>query len=116
MAVRISRLYVTDIYTDGAGYLGKINDIILNLETGKVVRITTEPLKNVSKERAHEVLRQKSVLYKNVKSVGDIMIVSKSGGPVDSVEEIEVDEQGKEKAAQPVGFPGAKPVKPSYKK
>ena len=55
--------------------MGKVNDIILNLETGKIVRLTTEPLRSVSKEKAKNVLKDKSVLYRNVAAVGDIVIL-----------------------------------------
>ncbi|RLG22020.1 hypothetical protein DRN74_01245 [Candidatus Micrarchaeota archaeon] len=77
MAIRISKLYGLDIYTDGGRYIGKVHDIILNLEEGSVVRITTEPLRMVQTEHAKKLLQEKTVLYKNVKSVGDIVIVGK---------------------------------------
>jgi sporulation protein YlmC with PRC-barrel domain len=96
--MNISELYGIDIYDDEAKYIGKVNDIILNLETGKIVRLTTEPLRAVSRERAKQVLRERSVLYKNVTSVGDIIIVSKRrGGSAPSEEEIDT---GKEMMAK----------------
>jgi sporulation protein YlmC with PRC-barrel domain len=87
MGIKVSQLYGMDIYSDEGGFLGKINDIIINLEKGEVVRVTTEPLKSVSKEEARKILRDKSVLYKNVRSVRDIMIVSKRGGAGSDIEE-----------------------------
>ncbi|MCK4327209.1 MAG: PRC-barrel domain-containing protein [Candidatus Diapherotrites archaeon] len=81
--MHISELYGIDIYSEGAKYVGKVNDIILNLETGKIVRLTTEPLRSVSKEKAKEVLKEKSVLYKNVSAVGDIVILGASSGVVE---------------------------------
>lgn len=98
MSIRISRLYGMDIYTDDAGYIGKVNDVILNLEKGDVVRITTEPLRTISKDEAKKVLREKSILYRNVRSVRDIMLVSRKGGTV-SEEEMEV--AGKSKPEKP---------------
>ena len=75
-------MYGMDIFTDNATYVGKVNDIILNLESGDVVRITTEPLKNITGENVRELLQKKSVLFKRVKSVRDIMIITERGGAV----------------------------------
>ncbi len=80
MGVTASKMYGLDIYdTDGA-YLGKVNDLILNLEKGEIVRITTEPLRGqLTKEELPKVLQEKSILYKRVTSVGDIMLITKGG-------------------------------------
>ncbi len=67
-----------DIFTGNAGYIGKVADIVLDMEQGEVVRVTTEPLKNISREDASKILKEKSILYKRVTSLGDIMIVGKS--------------------------------------
>ena len=92
--MHISELYGLDIYNDEAKYIGKVNDIIINLETGKIVRLTTEPLRSVSKEKAKAVLRDKSVLYKNVTAVGDIVIVGKGSTAMPSEEEVEAERTG----------------------
>ena len=84
--MHISELYGMDIYSENAKYVGKVNDIILNLETGKVVRLTTEPLRSVSKEKAKEVLKEKSVLYKSVSAVGDIVILGPNMGAAEEEE------------------------------
>jgi len=75
MTIRLSQLYGMSIYRDDATYVGKVQDIILNLETGEIVRLITQPLRSIDKESAKKILREKSVLYKNVKSVKDIIIV-----------------------------------------
>lgn len=67
-----------DIFTGDAGFIGKVADIIIDMEQGEVVRITTEPLKNISRENATRILKEKSILYRKVTSVRDIMIVGKS--------------------------------------
>ena len=96
MTMRLSKLYGMDIYTDEAEHIGKVNDVILNLEKGEIIRLTTETLKAVSKEEAAKVLRDKSVLYKNVRSAGDILIVSRKGGVVKEEElEAEIVEEPK---------------------
>jgi len=93
MTMRLSKLYGMDIYTDEAGYIGKVNDVILNLEKGEVVRLTTETLKAGSREEAAKVLRDKSILYKNVRSARDILLVSRRGG---AVQEEEIDAEMEE--------------------
>lgn len=76
MSVRLSRLYGMDIYSDGGKYLGRVQDLILDLEKGEILRITLEPLSAVTREDAKKILREKSILYKNVKSVEDVIMVS----------------------------------------
>ena len=81
MAVKVSRLYGMDIYSDEGRYIGKVHDIILNMEKGEVVRVTTEPLRISQTEHAKKLLQEKTVLFKNVRSAGDILIVGKAGVP-----------------------------------
>ena len=81
MSTKISNIYGMDIYTDGGGFLGRVQDIIVDLEKGEVVRLTMEPLNFlVSKEEAMRILKEKSILYKSVRSVEDVVIVSRVGG------------------------------------
>ena len=76
--MRASRLYGLDIYDADGGYIGKVNDLIINLEKGEIVRVTTEPLRaNLTKDELPEILQKKSVLYKRVSSAKDILIVNK---------------------------------------
>lgn len=79
MTVRISKLYGLNIYNENGLFLGKAYDFILNLENGEIVRVTTEPLKSVStnKEEMTKLLQKKSILYKRIKSVKDIIVVGK---------------------------------------
>ncbi|MCX6776627.1 MAG: PRC-barrel domain-containing protein [Candidatus Micrarchaeota archaeon] len=77
MTTRLSRLYGMDIYSDAGKYLGKVIDLILDLEKGEVVRLTMQPLTTVSRDEARKVLREASVLYRNVKSVEDVVVVTK---------------------------------------
>jgi sporulation protein YlmC with PRC-barrel domain len=76
MSYRMSRLYGMDIYSDGGKYLGRVHDLIIDLEKGEIMRITLEPLQSVTREDAKRILREKSILYKNVKSVEDVIMVS----------------------------------------
>jgi len=80
MSFKISRLYGMDIYSDGGRYLGRVMDLILDLEKGEILRVTLEPLHSVTREDAKRILREKSILYKNVRSVEDVIMVSKGPG------------------------------------
>lgn len=78
MATRISNIYGMDIYTDAGSFLGRVQDVIVDLEKGEIVRLTMEPLNFlVSKEEAMRILKEKSILYKSVRSVEDVVIVTK---------------------------------------
>lgn len=77
MTMKLSRLYGMDIYSDGGRYLGRAQDFIVDLEKGEVIRVTMEPLSAMSKDEAKRIIKDKSVLYKNVKSVEDVIVVSK---------------------------------------
>ena len=81
MGIRISKIYGMDIYTETGKYLGRVQDILLDLEEGRILRLTMEPLTNISKDEAKRILREKSVLYSSVKSVEDVVVVgAKAGG------------------------------------
>lgn len=76
MTTKLSRLYGMDIFTDAGKFLGNAQDFIVDVEDGGVARILLEPLPT-NKEQAKNILREKSVLYKNVKSVEDVIVVKK---------------------------------------
>ncbi len=74
--MNIADLYGMDIFTSSGNFVGKVQDVIVDLEKGEVIRISMEPLNNIgSREEVRQVLKNKSILYKNVKSVGDVIIV-----------------------------------------
>jgi sporulation protein YlmC with PRC-barrel domain len=81
MGIRLSKLFGMDVYDFEAGYKGKVYDIIINLEKGKLETITTEPLKVKTKSDAKKILSEKAIPYRNVKSVKDIIIVSSRDVP-----------------------------------
>ena len=89
MSVKLSKLFGMDIYDVDAGYKGKVYDIIINLEKGKLETITTEPLKVKTKSDAKKILTEKSIPYKNVKSAKDIILISSRGVPSAPTEETE---------------------------
>lgn len=76
MALNIADLYGMDIFTTSGKFVGKVQDVIVDLEKGEVIRISMEPLNSISsREEARQVLKDKSILYKKVKSVGDVIII-----------------------------------------
>ncbi|MBU0528072.1 MAG: PRC-barrel domain-containing protein [Candidatus Micrarchaeota archaeon] len=76
MSTKLSRLYGMDIFTDSGKFIGNAQDFIIDLEAGEVSRVLIEPLPQ-GKEDARKALREKSILYTNVKSVEDVIVVSK---------------------------------------
>ncbi|PIU02805.1 MAG: hypothetical protein COT55_01575 [Candidatus Diapherotrites archaeon CG09_land_8_20_14_0_10_32_12] len=81
--LRLSELFGRDIYTDIGDYKGKVYDIVVNLETGKLETITTEPLKVKTKQQAKKIITEKSIPYKNVLAVKDIIIVASKNRKID---------------------------------
>lgn len=78
MSVGISEAYGKPIYDTKGRYIGKVNDLILDTEEGKVVRITTKELKTLSsKKELSKTLKENSVLYDKVESISDIVLVRK---------------------------------------
>ena len=75
MTMRLSKLFGMDIYTDGAEYRGKIFDLVINLEKGKIETITTEALRARNKAEAKKIISEKSIPYSKVKAAKDIVIV-----------------------------------------
>ncbi|OGU11112.1 MAG: hypothetical protein A2X63_02185 [Ignavibacteria bacterium GWA2_35_8] len=81
MSTRLSKLFGMDIYTTDGEYKGKVYDIVINLEKGKLETITTEALKARSKQEAKKIISEKSIPYKNVRSAKDIVVVAGRGVP-----------------------------------
>jgi sporulation protein YlmC with PRC-barrel domain len=69
-----------DIYTTGAEYRGKVYDLVINLEKGRIETITTETLKARSKAEAKKIISEKSIPYKNVRATKDIILVATGRG------------------------------------
>jgi sporulation protein YlmC with PRC-barrel domain len=86
--MKISEIYSMDIYSDSGQYLGEVQDVIVDLEKGEVSRLLMVPWKNIRGD-AKGALRQKSILYKSVKNVGDVVLVS---APVPGSQEARKDE------------------------
>jgi len=73
--MKVSKVYGMDIYTDAGKFLGRVQDVLIDLEQGKVIRLVMEPLSNISRDEAKRILRERSVLYSSVKNIGDVVVV-----------------------------------------
>lgn len=72
---RLSELPGLDVYTDQAKYLGKIYDVIIDLQKGEVARLTLQPIESLSGMDVNWI-KGNTVAYKNVVSVADIIVTS----------------------------------------
>lgn len=74
--MRVSEIYNMDIYADDGSYLGAVKDAIIDLQNGEVSRLLMEEWRNSSEDEVRKTLQHKSILFKNVKNVGDVVLVS----------------------------------------
>jgi len=80
MSKRVSELYGMDIYTTKAAYVGTVEDVILNLEKGEVMRLSLKPFKGgvMPGEVVKQILTSESIPYSDVIEVGEIILVETS--------------------------------------
>ena len=80
MSKRLSEVYGKDIYTQKGVYVGKVEDIILNLERGEVMRLSLRSFKGgvLPSEDVKKVLQSGSIGYDEVMNVGDVIIIQKA--------------------------------------
>ena len=77
--MRVSEIYNKDVYSDSGQYLGEVREMIIDLERGEVSRILMEEPRSSSNDDLKKILQKKSVLYKSIKNVGDVVLVSDLG-------------------------------------
>ena len=77
--IKLSKLYNMKIYGSEGGLMGKVRDIILNVEEGSIVRILMKPMTNIKADELTSFIRKNSILYKRVMSAKDVIIVSDGG-------------------------------------
>lgn len=80
MSMRVSQLYGKDIFTEKAEYVGKVEDVILNLEEGEVMRLTLKSFRGnqLQPEEIRKVITEESIGFNEVIQVGDIVICKKN--------------------------------------
>ena len=76
MTMRLSELFGKEIYAVDGERKGKVFDLVINLEKGRIETITTEPLRARSKAEAKKIITEKSIPYSKVISAKDIILVS----------------------------------------
>jgi len=86
-----------DVFTDTAKFVGKVYDIIIDLQKGEVTRLTLEPIKVANKDDARRIFKEKTILYKSVKAVEKIVIVS----AIQPAEEPEAEEEAPKEPEKP---------------
>jgi sporulation protein YlmC with PRC-barrel domain len=93
MSKRLSELYGLDMYTVKGEYVGKVEDVILNLETGGIMSLCLKPLKGALSTDPNEmkrILKEENISYDNVEAVSEIVLVKSK-----PVREIRVKRTGK---------------------
>ncbi|ODS42771.1 MAG: hypothetical protein MSIBF_05645 [Candidatus Altiarchaeales archaeon IMC4] len=83
MSKTISELYGVDIYTQKGVYIGKVQEVILNLDKGEIMQLSLQPFRSntVSTEEVKRILQSECVNYADVTEVGDIIICQKEPKP-----------------------------------
>ena len=79
MSKRLSELYGMDMYTQKAQYIGKVEDVILNIEQGEIMRLCMKNFRGskLPSDEVRKILTEDSVAYDEVLEVGDIILVEK---------------------------------------
>ena len=75
MTMELSKMFGMDIYSTEAEYIGKAYDFVIDLEQGRISKITLEPFRVRSKREVAEILKKKSVGYEKVVAVKDIILI-----------------------------------------
>jgi sporulation protein YlmC with PRC-barrel domain len=80
MVKRVSQLYGLDIYTERAEYVGKVEDIVLNLESGEIMRLSLKSFNanTLPTEEVRKIIAEQSIGYNDVTSVGDVILCKKN--------------------------------------
>lgn len=77
--MRVTEIYNLDIYSDNGQYLGEVRDAIIDLEKGEVSRLLMEEWRNADRVESKRLLQNKSILFKNIRNIGDVVLVAATG-------------------------------------
>lgn len=75
MATKVSEIYGKPIFSGNGEKIGSVSDVILDIESGKVERLSTDKLKGITKNQLKSLIKDNSVSYDKVKSIGDIVLL-----------------------------------------
>ena len=80
MSKRLSQLYGMDVYTEKAERVGRVEDVILNLEKGEVMRLSLKSFKarTLPSDDVRKIIQEESIGYNDVVRAGDIIICRKN--------------------------------------
>ncbi len=80
MSKRLSKLYGMNIYTENAEFVGKVEDVILNIKKGEVMRLCLRSFKGrqLPSEEVKKILQEESIGYNEVLKAGDIILCKKN--------------------------------------
>ncbi len=80
MSKRLSQLYGLEIFTRRAEHVGRVEDVILNLDSGEVMRLSLRSFKakTLPEEEVKRILQTESIGYNEVIEVGDVVICKKN--------------------------------------
>jgi sporulation protein YlmC with PRC-barrel domain len=69
-----------NVYTQKADYLGRVEEVIRNLERGEVMQLSLKPLTGgVSLDSdVKKILKEHTISFSDVINVGDIILVARS--------------------------------------
>ena len=82
MTIKLSQIYGREIYTADAKKVGRVEDVILDLEGNRIWQLTLDPLKSsVLSRMPPEDLLKRSIPYERVKGVSDIILVEAETPP-----------------------------------
>ena len=87
MTTRLSKLFGMDIVTVNGEHRGKVFDLVINLEKGRIETITTEALKARTKQEAKKIISEKSIPYNRVIAAKDFLVVGNSSRVVEEESE-----------------------------
>lgn len=73
-------MYGLEIYTRKAEHVGRVEDVILNLETGEVMRLCLRSFKarTLPEDEVKKILQTETIGYNEVIEVGDVVICKKN--------------------------------------
>ncbi len=75
MALYLSQLYGKEIITYSGKRLGRVGDVIIDSEAGKIVKLSLQQIVNTT--AAPEILKKFSINYEDVLEVGDVVVVQR---------------------------------------
>ncbi|CEG13070.1 conserved hypothetical protein [groundwater metagenome] len=75
MTLYLSQLYGKEIITYSGKKLGRVGDVIIDSEAGKIVKLSLQQIVNTT--AAPEILKKFSINYEDVLEVGDVVVVQR---------------------------------------